>query len=143
SASEAADAMGFLAMAGMDANDILGAMPDTLNLAAAANLDMARAADIVTNIHAGYNKDVSELTAATDVLVKAFTSANTDLSQLAEAMKYAGPVASAAGVDFNEAAAALSMMGNAGIQGSMAGTSLRGAISRILGPTKAMREAME
>lgn len=142
SASDAAEAMGFLAMAGMKTNEILAAMPETLKLASAAQLDMGAAADIVTNILAGYNKDVSELGAATDVLVKSFTSANTDLRQLGEAMKYAGPVASAAGVQFEEAAAALSMMGNAGIQGSMAGTSLRGAISRILGPTKAMQTAM-
>ncbi len=142
SASEAADAMNFLAMAGMEVNDILGAMPNTLQLASAAQLDMASAADIVTNILAGYNMGVEELGHATDVLVKSFTSANTDLSQLAEAMKYAGPVASAAGVQFEEAAAAMAMMGNAGIQGSMAGTSLRGAISRILAPTKAMAGAM-
>lgn len=142
SASEAADAMGFLSMAGMKANDILAAMPKTLELAASAQLDMGRAADIVTNIMAGYGLGVEELGRANDVLVKSFTSANTDLSQLAEAMKYAGPVASAAGVQFEEAAAALSLMGNAGIQGSMAGTSLRGAISRILSPTKAMSKAM-
>lgn len=143
SASDAAEAMNFLAMAGMQVNDILSAMPKTLQLASAAQLDMASAADIVTNILSGYNKPVSELTHVTDVLVKAFTSANTDLRQLAEAMKYAGPVASAAGVQFEEAAAALGMMGNAGIQASMAGTSLRGAISRILSPTKNMRAAME
>ena len=85
---------------------------------------------------------MSELAHVKDVLVKAFSSANTDLSQLGEAMKYAGPVASAAGIQFEEAAAALSMMGNAGIQGSMAGTSLRGAITRILDPTKKVRAAM-
>ncbi|HWJ88510.1 MAG TPA: phage tail tape measure protein [Pelagibacterium sp.] len=141
-AAQAGDAMGFLAMAGMEAIDILDAMPDTLQLAAAAQLDMARAADIVTNILAGYNMDVEQLGRATDVLVKSFTSANTDLSDLAEAMKYAGPVAQAAGVQFEETAAALSLMGNAGIQGSMAGTSLRGAISRILNPTSAMADAM-
>lgn len=142
-ASDAADAMGFLAMAGMEVNDIMRAMPDTLTLAASAQLDMASAADIVTNILAGYNMGVSELTRATDVLVKSFTSANTDLRQLAEAMKYAGPIAQAAGVQFEEAAAAMSLMGNAGIQGSMAGTSLRGALSRILSPTKAVRKAMQ
>ena len=141
-AAQAADAMGFLAMAGMEANDILAAMPDTLQLAAAAQLDMATSADIVTNILAGYNKDVSQLGQVTDVLVKAFTSANTDLNQLAQAMKYAGPVANAAGVQFEETAAALSLMGNAGIQAGMAGTSLRGAISRMVNPTKAMRDAM-
>ena len=143
SSSDAAEAMGFLSMAGMKTNEILAAMPNTLQLASAAQLDMASAADIVTNILAGYNKDVSELEGAVDVLVKAFTSANTDLRQLGEAMKYAGPVASAAGVNFEEAAASLGMMGNAGIQASMAGTSLRGAISRMLSPTKAMSTAME
>lgn len=139
SASDAANAMNFLAMAGFKVNDILAAMPDTLKLAAAAQLDMGSAADIVTNILAGYNKDVSELGHATDVLVKAFTSANTNLQQLGEAMKFAGPVASAAGVQFEEAAAALALMGNVGIQASMAGTSLRGAIARMLTPTKSVQ----
>lgn len=142
SASEAADAMGFLAMAGFDANEIIGAMPATLQLAAAAQMDLANTADVVSNVLTGYRMETEELGHATDVLVTAFTSANTDLMQLGEAMKYAGPVASAAGVEFEEAAAALSLMGNAGIQGSMAGTSLRGAISRILNPTKQVTEAM-
>nr|WP_312447140.1 phage tail tape measure protein [Brevundimonas naejangsanensis] len=143
SASDAADAMGFLAMAGMKVNDIIGAMPHVLTLAGAAQLDMAKAADIVTNVMAGYALGIDDLSHANDVLAKAFTSANTDLTDLAVAMKYAGPVAQAAGVQFEETAAALSMMGNAGIQGSMAGTSLRGAISRILGPTKQMADAMK
>lgn len=143
SASDAADAMGFLAQAGMKTTDIMAAMPQVLTLAGAAQLDMARAADIVTNVLSGYNLEISQLAAANDALVAAFTKANTDLEQLAEAMKYAGPVASAAGVKFEEAAAALSLMGNAGIQGSMAGTSLRGAIARILSPTKQMQAAMK
>lgn len=142
-ASQAADAMGFLAMAGFKADQIIGAMPGTLQLASSAQLDLGRAADIVSNILTGYGKDVDELAHVNDVLVKAFTSANTDLSQLGEAMKYAGPVASAAGVDFETAAAALSLMGNAGIQASMAGTSLRGAISRMLSPTKQVQQQMQ
>ena len=143
SASQAGEAMGFLAQAGFDANDILGAMPGTLQLASAAQLDLGTAADTVSNILSGYGLEVSELGRVNDVLVKTFTSANTNLQQLGEAMKYAGPVASAAGVGFEEAAAALGLMGNAGIQASMAGTSLRGAISRILTPTKQMEEAMD
>lgn len=142
-ASQAAEAMGFLAMAGYETEQILGAMPDTLKLASSAQLDMAAAADIVTNILSGYNKEVGDLANVTDVLVNAFTNANTDLVQLGEAMKYAGPVANAAGVEFEEAAAALGMMGGAGIQASMAGTSLRGAISRSLSPTKKMAGIME
>src|SRR5690625_4114830 len=143
SASEAADAMGFLAMAGFDTNEVLEAIPGTLQLAASAQMDLGRAADIVSNILTGYGKTTEELAHVNDVLVASFTSANTNLEQLGEAMKYAGPVASSAGVQFEEAAAALSLMGNAGIQGSMAGTSLRGALSRILSPTDAAAGAME
>ena len=142
SATQAADAMGFLAQAGFEAVEIIGSLPSVLQLAAAANLDLATSADIASNILSGYGLEVSELTHANDVLVKTMTSTNTDLLQLGEAMKYAGPIASAAGVSFEEAAAAIGLMGNAGIQGSLAGTSLRGAISRILIPTNEMAEAM-
>ena len=142
SASEAARGMGFLAQAGFKANEILGAMPGTLQLASSAQLDLATTADIVSNILQGYGREVSQLTHTSDVLVKAFTSTNTNLQQLGEAMTYAAPIASAAGVQFEEAAAALGLMGNAGIQASMAGTSLRGVISRILNPSEKAAEAM-
>lgn len=142
-ARDAADAMGFLAMAGMRTNDILGAMPNVLTLAASAQLDMARAADITTNILSGYGLAVEELGHANDVLVGAFTNANTNLEQLGQAFKYAGPIAKSAGMSFEETAATLSMMGNAGIQASMAGTSLRGAITRLLDPSKEATEVME
>jgi TP901 family phage tail tape measure protein len=143
SASQAAEAMSFLAMAGFKTTEILGAMPGTLNLATAGNLDLARAADISSNILTGYRMEVGQLDHAVDVLAKTFTSTNTDLEQLGEAFKYAGPVASSAGVQFEEAAAAIGMMGNAGIQGSMAGTSLRGAISRLLNPTTQVTAALD
>ena len=142
SASQAADAMKFLSMAGFDAQQTMDALPGTLQLAASAAIDLGDAADIVSNILSGYGLQVEELSRVNDVLVKTFTASNTDLRQLGEAMKYAGPVANAAGVAFEEAAAAIGLMGNAGIQGSMAGTSLRGAISRILSPTNAAAGAM-
>lgn len=142
SASQASDAMGFLAMAGFDVNEIIGAMPGTLQLAAAGQIDLSRAADIASNVLSAYGMDVEQLGRVNDVLAATFTSTNTDLNQLAEAMKYAAPVASAAGVQFEEAAAAIGLMGNAGIQGSMAGTSLRGAIARILSPTRSVEDAM-
>ena len=143
SASEAADAMKFLSMAGFDANQTAEALPGTLDLAAAAATSLGDAADIVSNVLSGYGKEVGELAHVNDVLVKTFTSTNTDLRQLGEAMKYAAPIASAAGVDFEEAAAAIGMMGNAGIQGSEAGTALRGAMSRLLNPTDAVAGALE
>lgn len=142
-ATDAADALGFMSMAGMKATDSLRALPGVLQLAASAGLDMADAADIVTNVLAGYRMGVEDLAHMNDVLVSTFTATNTSLSQLGQAMKYAGPVASAAGVQFETAAAMIGLMGNAGIQGSMAGTSLRGALSRLVAPTDQITEAME
>ena len=141
-ARDAAEAMGFLAQAGHSVQNIIGAMPSTLLLAASAMLDMSTSADIVTNILAGFNKDVSELPQAVDVLVKAFTSANTNLQQLAYAMKYVGPVAQAAGFSFEETTAAVALLGNAGIQATMAGTSLRGAITRLLRPIGEAKQSL-
>ncbi len=138
SASEAADAMGFLAMAGFKTNEIIGAMPSTLQLAAASGADLATSADIVSNILTGFGKKVEDLAEVNDVLVKAMTSSNTDLRMLGDAMKYVGPVASSAKLRFNEVTAALGMLGNAGIQGEMGGTALRGAITRLLAPTSAV-----
>ncbi|KKN39090.1 hypothetical protein LCGC14_0746860 [marine sediment metagenome] len=143
SASQAADAMGFLAQAGFDANQIIATMPDTLNLAASAQLDLATTADIVSNIMTGYGLAVDDAGRATDVLTAAFTSANTDLTQLGEAMKFAGPIVSGFGIQFEEAAAALGLMGNAGVQASIAGTSLRGIMIRLADPTKEVKELMD
>lgn len=143
SATQAADAMGFLAMAGFDAEQTLGAMPGTLQLAASAQMDLADTADIVSNVLTGFRKPVSDLADVNDVLVKTMTSTNTDLRMLGDAFKYVGPVASAAGADFNEIAAAIGLLGNAGIQGEMGGTALRGAMTKILNPTKAARGVMD
>lgn len=143
SASQAADALGFLGMAGFSAQQATEALPGTLQLAAAAGMDLAQSADIVSNVLSGYRMGVDDLARVNDVLVATFTSSNTDLVQLGEAMKYAGPIASAAGVAFEESAAAIGLMGNAGIQASMAGTSLRGAIGRLLEPTPGVAKAIK
>ncbi|MGY6709693.1 MAG: phage tail tape measure protein [Rhizobiaceae bacterium] len=134
-ASQAGDAMGYLAMASFDANEVLGAMPGTLQLAAAAQMDLASTADLVSNVLSGYQLEVSELGRVNDVLVKTFTSSNTSLHQLGEAMSYAAPVAATVGMRFEEAAAAIGVMGDAGIQGSRAGTSLNAILSGLASPT--------
>jgi hypothetical protein len=91
----------------------------------------------------GFGKDVSELSSVNDTLVKAMTSANVDLTMLGESMKYVGPVALSAGISFEETAAAVALLGNAGIQGSMAGTALRGAMTRLLTPSGEAATAMK
>ena len=89
SASQAASGMEFLAKAGFDTNEVLQAIPGTLQLAAAASLDLGTAADIVTNVLTGFGLEVRELTRVNDVLVKTFTSSNTNLIELGESMKIA------------------------------------------------------
>ena len=142
-ASQSAEALSFMAMAGMDVDNAIGALPRVLELAAAGSFDLGQAADIVTNVMAGMQLKTEDLSHANDVLVTAFTSANTDLTQLGQAFKFAGPVASAAGISFEETAAALALMGNAGIQASMAGTGLRGSITKLLNPTKEAQQVID
>lgn len=143
SASEAADAMGFLAQAGFDTNEIIATLPDTLNLAAAAELDLASAADIVSNILSGYGIATEDLAAATDTLTNAFSSTNQDLTQLGEAFKTVGPIASNMGVDINTAAAAIGAFSDAGIQGGEAGTALRNILLKLANPTTSAAAAIE
>ena len=135
SAAQAAEGLGFLAQAGFDATEAGRALPGVLQLAAAGGLQLAEAADIATNVLAGYGLEVDQLARVNDVLAKASSSANTDVLQLGQAFKFAGPVASSAGVSFETAGAAMALMGNAGIQAEMAGTALRGAITKLVNPS--------
>ena len=130
-ASQVAEAMSFMGMAGMETNTIMAALPDTLNLAAAGGLELGQAADIVTNIMTGFSMGTGELTGVVDMLTRAFVSSNVDLGMLGESMKYAGPIAKSFGLSFEETTAIMGLFGNAGIQGSMAGTSLRQSIIQL------------
>lgn len=143
SASEATEGMNFLAMAGFEVDEVLGALPGTLQLATAANIDLGRAADITSNVLTGYGLDVSEISRVNDVFAKSMTSANVTVGMMGESMKFVAPVAASAGVEFEEASAAIALLGDAGIQGSMAGTSLRMSISRLLSPTGAAADIIE
>ncbi len=135
SLSSIGEGMKFLAMAGFQAKEITEMIPVVTRMATAGAVDMVTAADITTNILAGYGMAVEDLSKATDVLVAAFTGANVTLQLLGETFKHVGPVAKSAGMEFEEIAAAAALLGNAGIQGSIAGTSLKSAISRLVSPS--------
>ncbi|MGW5122962.1 phage tail tape measure protein [Streptomyces sp. NPDC004069] len=143
SATEAADGMSFLAMTGFKAGDILSALPGVLDLAAAGNIGLAEAADIASNILSGYGMKANEIGRVNDALAKTFTSANVDMTMLGESMKYVAPVASSLGVEFEETTAAIGLLGNAGIQGSQAGTTLRMALARLASPPKKAAAALK
>lgn len=136
SASESAAAMQYLGMAGLSTNEILEATPQMLSLASAGAMDLGTAADIATNVLSGFNLQVSDLAHVSDVLAQAASSSNTSVEQLGHAMAYVGPVAASAGLSIEETTAAIQVMSNSGIQGTMAGTALRGALSSLLAPTK-------
>ena len=143
SAVQASEAMGAFGLAGFKANEILGAMPGALQLAAAGQLAVGDAASITAKIMRGYGLEITEVARMNDVLTKAFTTSNTDLVGLGEAFKMAGPVANVAGLQFEETAAALSLMADAGFQGTMGGTALRGAISRLAGAVPAVAKQLK
>lgn len=142
-ASQVAEGMSFMAMAGLSVGNIYGGIRPVLTLASAGNMELGQSADIVTNIMTGMGLQVTDLTRAVDVMAKTFTSSNTDLINLGYAFKYAAPAAATAGLEFEEVAAAMGLMGNAGVQGSMAGTAMRGAILRLLAPTNEAKKVMK
>jgi len=141
-ASQTGEAMEFLVMAGFKPVEILAAVGDTLNLAAAGSLDLASAADIASNVLTGFNLKAEEMGRVADVMAETAASSNTNILQLGEAMSYVAPQAAAAGWSLDETAAAIGMLGNVGIQGSMAGTVLRGAINGLLNPSDEAYKAM-
>ena len=134
-AVQAAEGLFFLSKAGLEARESIAALPDTLNLATAGQLELGDAANIVTNVMSGYRIEADQLASVVDVLTTGFTSANTDLVQLGDAFKLGGPVAKAAGLTFAETAATLALLGNSAFQGTLGGTALRGAINHMLNPT--------
>ena len=135
SASQAAEGMKFLAMAGFNTEQTLAAMPGMLNLASAGAIDLGRAADIASNILSGFNLEAKEMGRVGDVLTNTFTASNTNLEMLGESMKYVAPVAAATNTSLEATAAMIGKLGDAGIQGSMAGTALRAILNRIAAPS--------
>lgn len=143
SAVQASEGMAFLAQAGFEANEIVQAMPGTLNLAAAANVDLGKAADIVSNILTGFGATAESTGQFVDVLTQTFTTSNTNLTQLGQAMKNVAPVAASLGISVEDTAAALGKLGDAGIQGGRAGTALKIALLNLAAPTAQQADLME
>src|SRR5690606_33164646 len=106
SATEAAQAMEFLGMAGWDTTQIMAGLPDVLNLAAAGGLGLAGAADIAADLRAGMAMEAPEVGRAADALAKAAAAANVDVRMLGEAASYAAGLASAAGWSVEDRATA-------------------------------------
>lgn len=143
SSAQAAEGMENLAAAGFETNEIVEAMPGLLDLAAASGEDLANSSDIAASTLRGFGLAASDAGHVADVLAENANRTNSSVAETGEAMKYVAPLARAAGLSFEETAAAIGIMANAGIQGSQAGTTLRGALSRLSKPTDDMQQAMD
>ncbi|AIC95437.1 phage tail tape measure protein [Shouchella lehensis] len=143
SASQAAEAQAFLAMAGWDVADIYEAMPGLLNLAAAGQMELGRTADITSNIMQAFGLKAKESAHVSDVLAAAASNSNTNIEQLGEAMEYAGPTSNVFGWSVEQTTAAIMKFGDAGIQGGKAGQAWSTSLQRLSRPTSRMAKMME
>lgn len=142
SAQQAAEGMEFLARAGFNAEQIIGALPGTLDLAAAGALDLGSAADIASNVLQGFRLNVEEANRVADVLAKAAATTNTNVLQLGEGLKLVAPVAAGLGVSMEITTAAIGELSNAGLQASLAGTGLRRVLTELASPQKELQKLL-
>lgn len=134
----------YLTMAGFDISKTIGALPATLSLARAGDLDLAQTADIMTNIMSPFGIDASKSERVADIMAKVVTTSNTDISMLGETMKYVAAVSSSMGVSLSDTAAIAGVLASNGIQASMAGTTMKNVFLRLAAPAdKAKKKLAE
>lgn len=136
SASEAAEAMNYMAMAGWKTEDMLSGIEGVMNLAAASGEDLATTSDIVTDALTAFGLTAKDSGHFADILAAASSNANTNVSMMGETFKYCAPIAGALGFSAEDTAEAIGLMANAGIKGSQAGTSLRTIMNNLSGEVK-------
>ncbi len=136
SASEAADAMNYMAMAGWKSGDMISGIDGIMNLAAASGEDLATTSDIVTDALTAFGLTASDSGHFADILAAASSNANTNVSMMGETFKYCAPIAGALGFSAEDTAEAIGLMANAGIKSSQAGTSLRTVMNNLAGEVK-------
>ena len=143
SATESAQAMEYMAMAGWKTADMLNGIEGIMNLAAASGENLATTSDIVTDALTAFGLSAQDSTHFADVLAAASSNANTNVSMMGETFKYVAPVAGALGFSVEDCGVAIGLMANSGIKAGQAGTSLRQMLSRLTKPTKEVQTAMD
>lgn len=142
-ASEAGDAFTYMAMAGWNAEQMMDGIGGIMSLSAADGLDLETTSDIVTDALTAFGLQAKDSGHFADVLAKASSSANTNVEMLGESFKYVAPIAGAMSYSVEDVSLALGLMANASVKGSMAGTSLKTALSNMSAPTDQMAAVME
>jgi TP901 family phage tail tape measure protein len=149
SATQAAQGLDFLAMAGFTSAQAMKLLPGVVNIATIANVDLARSTDIASDALGAFGlatENTTQLginfTRLQDVMAKTITSTNVNMEDLFETIKFGAPSFTAAGQSMETFNAIAGRMASSGIKGSMAGTALRSAIIRLQAPTKAVRDSL-
>lgn len=143
SASESADALSYMAMAGWKTDDMLNGLEGVMNLAAASGEDLASTSDIVTDALTAFGMSANESTHFADILATTSSNANTNVSLMGETFKYVAPVAGSLGYKAEDVATAVGLMANSGIKASQAGTSLRSLLTNLAKPSDTVEASMK
>ncbi len=143
SASQAAEGMKELGIKGLNAQQIIAAMPGLLDMAKAGVVDLAKASDIAGEALGQFGLDASQTSRVADILTMAFTTSNTTLESLGYTMKYAGRAGREIGLSLEDTAAMTGLLGNIGIKGEQAGTVLRSIYGRLAAPVGPAQKQLE
>lgn len=143
SASESAEALKYMSMAGWDTNQMLDGLDGVMSLAAASGEDLGLVSDIVTDALTGFGMQAKDAGNFADLLASASSNSNTNVAMMGETFKYVAPLFGAMGYSAEDAALATGLLANAGIKGGQAGTVLRSSITNLINPTDKMKESME
>lgn len=143
SASESAEAMQYMAMAGWKTADMMDGIAGIMNLAAASGEDLAATSDIVTDGLTAFGLTAKDSARFADVLAAASSNANTNVSMMGESFKYCAPIAGTLGYSIEDTAVALGIMANSGIKGSQAGNALKTSLTRMAEGKDAVANTMK
>ncbi|EGQ1622834.1 phage tail tape measure protein [Staphylococcus pseudintermedius] len=143
SASESAEALQYMSLAGWDTKDMLNGIDGVMQLAAASGEDLAQVSDIVTDGLSAFGLKAKDSSHFADVLAQTSSKANTDVSGLGEAFKYVAPVAGSFGFSVEDTSIALGLMANSGVKASQAGTALKSMMTKLAKPTGEAKKTME
>nr|DAE38806.1 MAG TPA: minor tail protein [Caudoviricetes sp.] len=142
-ASESAEALKYMAMAGWDTSDMLDGISGVMQLAAASGEDLASTSDIVTDAMTAFGMSADQSTRFADVLAQTANRSNTSVGLMGETFKYVAPVAGALGYSIEDTSVAIGLMANSGIKGSQAGTSLKNMLTNLAKPTDQVQSYMD
>ena len=142
SATESAQAMKFLALAGFETTDIIESLEGVMNLAASSGEDLALVTDIVSDAMTAFGLSAKETTNFADLLAAANSKSNTSVAELGDSFRYAAPIAGALGVSAKDAALALGLMANSSTKASNSGTALRSMLTRLASPTEKISKTL-